>query len=86
MTKFASFIEKRIQENGGVYFTGKSPSYADLMLFQLINVTAGGHWDYIDKNFYKQFPGIMATYAAVNAHEQVKAYYQAFSKSFSEKE
>lgn len=80
MTQYSNLIEKRIQENGGLYIAGKTPCYADLLLSLQVKVIENGFWDYIDPNFFKQFPGITATVAAVDEHEKVKEYYAATKK------
>jgi glutathione S-transferase len=80
MTQYANLIEKRIEENGGLYVAGKVPSYADLLLSLQVKVIESGFWDHIDPNFFKQFPGIMATVAAVDEHEKIKEYHAATQK------
>jgi Glutathione S-transferase, C-terminal domain len=59
MTKMATFLEKRIQENGGCYIAGKSPSMADLALQGSVKMIQNGFWDHISPNFFGAFPGIM---------------------------
>ena len=74
MTKVATFLEGKIQANGGCYISGKSTSMADLVLLLVVKQIQIGFYDYIDTNFYDSFPGIMATFHAVAEGEKFKSY------------
>jgi prostaglandin-H2 D-isomerase / glutathione transferase len=57
-TKFANFIESRIQAAGGTHVV-KEPSIADLILKGLVDGFKSGYFDYIDTDFFDKYPGIM---------------------------
>ena len=80
MTRYASFVESRIQANGGTFVAGKSPLYADLILSMTVKGIQSGFYDHIRTDFYNRFPGIMATVQAVDQHEKVKSYYESLRK------
>eukprot|EP00543_Licmophora_paradoxa_P004442 CAMPEP_0202444104 /NCGR_PEP_ID=MMETSP1360-20130828/3247_1 /ASSEMBLY_ACC=CAM_ASM_000848 /TAXON_ID=515479 /ORGANISM="Licmophora paradoxa, Strain CCMP2313" /LENGTH=180 /DNA_ID=CAMNT_0049059999 /DNA_START=120 /DNA_END=662 /DNA_ORIENTATION=+ len=58
MTKYAIFLENRVQMSGGNSIAS-SPSVADLILKTTIGAIETGFWDYIDTKFFDQYPGIM---------------------------
>ena len=57
LTKFANFVESRIQASGGTRFV-KEPSIADLILSGLVDGLKSGYFDYIDTDFFDKYPGI----------------------------
>lgn len=75
MKQYWTWIEGMIQENGGCFISGDTPTFADLMVAQA--VPAIDHWDHIDKNFFNDYPGVLATMKGIQNNEQVKGYYAA---------
>lgn len=76
-TKYWKFIEGIIQENGGIYVSGSSPTFADLLVFGSVAQIKTGFWDHIDTNFFDDYPGIIATCKKIDENEKVKAYMEA---------
>jgi hypothetical protein len=75
MTKYWTWIEGLIQENGGCFVTGNSPTYADLLAVNQVLVIQSGFWDHIDTTFFdSSYPGILATVKALEENEKIKAY------------
>ena len=81
MTKYANFIEKRIQGNGDgkCVSTSCGPTVADVVVMILVQSIQSGNWTGIDKDFFndKSYPGIMATVQTIQTNEQVVAYYNS---------
>lgn len=75
MKKYASFIEKHIQNNGGTLCVGKQVTMADLAVSATVKGIQSGNWDHIDGNFFDEYAGILATAKAVDGDEKVKSYY-----------
>jgi glutathione S-transferase len=71
-----TYIQGRIK---GPFFLGEDLSIADLSLYMLINMIVKGEVSYIPASYVKDFPGISANYAAVKAHDVVKAYDCAYA-------
>jgi glutathione S-transferase len=78
MTKYASWLEGKIQANGGVGFTpGSKPNIADLTLYMTVDSVSRGVWDHIEMSFFQNYPGIMATVQRIQDHPDIKAYLNA---------
>jgi prostaglandin-H2 D-isomerase / glutathione transferase len=75
MKQYVDFIENTIQHNTGGNGVATTPSVADLILKSAVSMMQGGFMDYIDKNYFDAYPGIMATTEAISEHDGVKAYY-----------
>ena len=78
--KYWAFIEGIIQENGGIYVSGSTPTFADLLIQQSVSMIKVGFWDHIDSNVFDEYPGILATCEKIEENEQVKAYKEATKK------
>ena len=77
MTKYWTWIEGIIQENGGCFVSGTKPTYADLIVAQAVPAIQSGMWDHINKDFFNDYPGVLATMKGIDENEQVKAYYDS---------
>jgi glutathione S-transferase len=87
MTMIAKLLEARIQVMGGgkgfakkVLGTVQKANVADLCLYMTVKSVSGGSWDYIDADYFDQFPGIKATCESIADDERVKAYYASLEK------
>jgi len=81
LTTYLKLVEKRIQDNGGLYVTGKTPTLADLWVEGIKGIYEIGFFDHIDKDFIANtFPGIVATAKAISENEKVKAYRDSVKK------
>jgi len=80
MTKYWTWIEGIIQENGGCFISGDKPNYADLLVAQSVPAIQSGMWDHIDKDFFEAYPGVLATKKGIEDNEEVKAYYNSKKK------
>ena len=58
LTKFSSLIESRIQSAGGRSVV-ESASIADVILRGIVENVKNGFFDYVDPNFFSNYPGIM---------------------------
>jgi glutathione S-transferase len=58
LTQYANFIENKIQASGGKSVV-KTPSVADIAVSAFVDAISSGTWDYIDADFFNQFPGMM---------------------------
>ena len=74
MTKYATFLEGKIQENGGIGFTSQ-PTIADLFLQLFVSSVARGVLDHVEMNFFDKYPGIMATCKMIEESPDILAYY-----------
>ena len=79
-TKYWKFIEGIIQENGGVFVSGSTPTFADLLIQQTVAMLKAGFWDHIDTNFFDDYPAINATCTKIEENEKVKAYMESKKK------
>jgi glutathione S-transferase len=75
MTKYATFLEKLIQTNGGGVGFASTPSIADIALKSSVESVRRGMWDHIDPKFFESYEGIVATVDAIAKNEKVVAYY-----------
>jgi len=80
MTKALSLIESRIQESGGPFVSGPSPSYADVLILVFVKFLKTGFFDHIDPKVFDKFPSVSAMAIALDENEQVKAYYASVKK------
>ena len=69
MTKYVTFLESLIQNNGGVGFAS-TPSIADLALWGTVKMIRTGDWTGIDPTFFESFTGIAATVESIAKNEQ----------------
>jgi glutathione S-transferase len=90
-TTITKLLEARIQVMGGGKGFAKQPcvedvgtiqkaNVADLCLYMTVKSVSGGSWDYIDADYFDQFPGIKATCDMIADDEKVKAYYASLEK------
>ncbi|CAJ1952879.1 unnamed protein product [Cylindrotheca closterium] len=86
MKKYWTWIEGIIQENGGCFISGDTPTYADLIVAQAVPAIQSGMWDHIDKDFFDDYPGVLATMKGIKDNEQVKAYYDSKKEAATERE
>jgi prostaglandin-H2 D-isomerase / glutathione transferase len=77
MTKYFGLIESRIQEFGGGTTVCGIPSVADVHVMCAVQGVQSGFWDYIDTDFFKDYPGITACVEKITEHKKVKAYYDS---------
>lgn len=77
MPKFFGLIESRIAKFGGGNTVCGVPSVADVHLLGMVESIQSGDWDYIDTDFFKDYPGIATCAKHIAANEKVKAYYDS---------
>lgn len=80
MKKYVDFMESVIQHNSGGKGVAKTPSVADLLLKEIVGMVRAGFMDYIDKEYFDAYPGILASAEAIDEHDGVKAYYASLEK------
>ena len=71
--KFLGYFERILQKNGGKYLVGRSLSYVDLSLFQIVE---GLRYAFPKrmKRFEKKIPGVIALHDRVARRPRVAAY------------
>jgi glutathione S-transferase len=71
--KYLGYFEQILQDNGGVYLTGRRVSYADLSLFQIVE---GLRYAFPKrmKAFERKIPGLVELRDRVAARANIKAY------------
>eukprot|EP00567_Pseudictyota_dubia_P011261 CAMPEP_0197438538 /NCGR_PEP_ID=MMETSP1175-20131217/5504_1 /TAXON_ID=1003142 /ORGANISM="Triceratium dubium, Strain CCMP147" /LENGTH=136 /DNA_ID=CAMNT_0042968289 /DNA_START=545 /DNA_END=955 /DNA_ORIENTATION=+ len=79
MTEISKFIEQKIQDAGGKGFVASGPSVADIMLMVNVKSVESGFMDYINTDFYNNYPGITAVATAMKENPKVKAYYDSLN-------
>jgi hypothetical protein len=72
-------FEKRIQEAGGSSVVASGLCVADVLLMTCVKSVRSGFLDYIDNDFFSNYPGITASATATEAHPKVKAYYDSLN-------
>lgn len=80
MKKYCDFIEKVIQDNGGGKSVAKSPNVADLIIRGCVGMVQTGFMDYIDKDYFKAYPGWLGTAKSIVEHDGVASYYASLEK------
>jgi prostaglandin-H2 D-isomerase / glutathione transferase len=80
MKQCADFIERAIQHNTGGNGVASTPSVADLILKSAVSMIQEGFMDYIDKNYFDAYPGIMASAKSISDNDGIKAYYASLEK------
>jgi prostaglandin-H2 D-isomerase / glutathione transferase len=74
MTRVADFLESIIQSNGGGSSVAKGrASVGDLMIHGMVQMI-------VDTDFFKTYPGIMATSESIAKNESVMSYYESIKK------
>jgi glutathione S-transferase len=74
LTKYAEFLESRVQAGGGKGVASK-PSIADFAIGVLVKTLEGGLFDHIDTDFFAKYPGISAVKESIFNEPKIKAYY-----------
>jgi len=71
--KYLGYFERLLQNNGGLYFTGRRATYADLSLFQIVE---GLRYAFPKrmKAFERRIPGLIGLHDRVAARPNIKAY------------
>jgi glutathione S-transferase len=71
--KYLGYFEQLLQDNGGVYVTGRKLTYVDLSLFQIVD---GLRYAFPKRMtaFEREIPGLVALRGRVAARPRVKAY------------
>jgi glutathione S-transferase len=71
--KYLGYFEQILQDNGGVYLTGRRVSYADLSLFQIVE---GLRYAFPRrmKAFERRIPGLVELHDRVAARANIRAY------------
>jgi glutathione S-transferase len=71
--KYLGYFEKRLQDNGGAYLTGRRISYIDLSLFQIVD---GLRYAFPKrmKAFERRIPGLVELHDRVAVRPNIKAY------------
>ncbi len=71
--KFLGYFERVLQKNGGRFLVGRSLSYVDLSVFQIIEGLRYGFPRRM-KRFEKKIPGLVALHEWVAQRPRIKAY------------
>jgi prostaglandin-H2 D-isomerase / glutathione transferase len=78
MTQYASFLERIVAKNketfGSSLVVGTTVTVADIFVNGVIEAVSSGIFDYLDKDFFKTYPGLLAVAKAVDENEKVKMY------------
>ena len=71
--KYLGYFERLLEENGGVYVTGRRVSYVDLSLFQIVQ---GLRYAFPKrmKAFERRIPGLIGLHDRVASRPNIKAY------------
>ena len=71
--KYLGYFERLLEENGGVYVTGRRVSYVDLSLFQIMQ---GLRYAFPKrmKAFERRIPGLIGLHDRVASRPNIKAY------------
>jgi prostaglandin-H2 D-isomerase / glutathione transferase len=81
MTPCFDLIESRIQAFGGGTSTLCGDfSVADIYLMTMVQFYSSGKLDYLDKDFFKDYPGIGACVESATKHKVVTAYLSSVAK------
>ena len=71
--KYLGYFERLIEENGGIYVTGRRVTYVDLSLFQIVQ---GLRYAFPKrmKAFERRIPGLIGLHDRVASRPNIKAY------------
>jgi prostaglandin-H2 D-isomerase / glutathione transferase len=77
MKMYFGLVESRIQTFGGPTSDTVcgTPSLADITLMVAVRGLQSGFFDFINVDFFKDYPGILACVEHMSEHEMVKSYY-----------
>jgi glutathione S-transferase len=79
LTQYASFLERLVAKNketfGSSLVVGKTVTVADIFVNGVIEAFSSGSFDYLDTDFFKTYPGLLAVAKAVDENEKVEAYH-----------
>jgi glutathione S-transferase len=71
--RFWKFLEARLAEHGGPFFLGKELSFADLVVFTLVDSIQAGNWDHVPVDVFTAYPSLLALHKAVGEDPLVAA-------------